>query len=1277
MRVGLVTHGFPPKETHGTEWHSYLLAKELSKRHKVHVFSRGWGEDYSEYAEVFDGIPVKRMNTPPPQRRFPDTYIDDRVALSFSDFLQDLKPDMIHIQHCIGLGMSLLEVSIERRIPILLFLHDFYLMCHRVFLLKPDGQLCNGPKGQRYCADCILAFDHLLSEGKARELGLMRYHYVQGLLSNVNQILAPSEFVKETFRANFPTICKIIVCPLGLDLRLKEDFEKKESRRLRFGYIGQSYPYKGVHVLVEAFKDLGAKDVELRIHGGGEPGYVSSLRKDASKSNILFSGPYGHEELGRILSEIDVFVMPSTCHESFSFTIREALSVGIPVVVSNVRAQADAITEGFNGLHFKNGDPDDLREKLQRIMEEPGLLTKLSNNAKKTPIPRIRKQAEQLESLYWKLVERRRKIGPARVEQIFPSGRPLFNILTYVRNLERTKRNLQKTKRNLETAAEELNRLKGELSERVSERESRIGALESEKANLTDELNRVRGELSERASRINSLEGDIGTLQGKIAALQSELIGISEQLGAIKHSFGYRLMRAYASRIDNLLPDGTGRGKLRKIVVSGLRVAAEEGLRSLLRVAWLRIRKRAFREIEPVATLPAAVSEQLPQPSALSEQVLKERLSLFLSQPSPKLVFPRFHEPIVSIVIPTFNRAEYLYHSLESIMAYADVPFELIVVDDSSRDETPRLLKKLENVQIVRNRVNLEFIRSSNRGAGLAKGRYVLFLNNDVTLTSRGLSTLVATIEQYPRCGAVGAKLVRPDGTLQEAGSIVWRDGSASGYGRNGNPQNPEYGYLREVDYCSAACLLIRAELLQRLGGFDELYLPAYYEDSDLCFGIRQLGFKVVFQPEVTVLHHEFGSRSFERAEALCQVNKPKFEKKWKAILQEQHPYGEVLQARDRRQGKRVLVIDDQVPEPRLGIGLPRACQMIKFLSELGYVVTFVPLVNQTQWQPTTRELQQLGIEVFYGESFSPEELLRNRSGYYSIVIISRPHNAKKSLSLTRQHYPSALLIYDAEALFSVREILKAEIEGRSMSETEKRRLLSEELDLMKGADLVITVSEAERETILKEASHLDIEVWGHTHDLHVPATPFSKRKDILFVGSFTHGHPPNTDAVLHFATELFPKIREKLPDCRFIVVGSSPPEPVRRLASPHIIVTGYVEELREYYEKCRIFVVPLRFGAGLNYKLTEAMSYGIPSVISPLAAQGLAAQNEKQVLIARNDKEFIEKTVQLYTDDALWHEVQQGAQHYIHDNCSPQTTKKKLAEILNRQPRDWWLLEH
>ena len=142
MRILIVTHGFPPKEVTGTEQHSYILARELMKNHEVHVFSRGEGEDYREYMESYDKIQISRVNTPKMNSRikFVDTYLDNHVAEIFSARLEEFRPDVIHVQHCIALGFSLLETAIKRNIPILLFLHDFFFMCHNINLLKPDSK---------------------------------------------------------------------------------------------------------------------------------------------------------------------------------------------------------------------------------------------------------------------------------------------------------------------------------------------------------------------------------------------------------------------------------------------------------------------------------------------------------------------------------------------------------------------------------------------------------------------------------------------------------------------------------------------------------------------------------------------------------------------------------------------------------------------------------------------------------------------------------------------------------------------------------------------------------------------------------------------------------------------------------------------------------------------------------------------------------------------------------------------------------------------------------
>jgi glycosyltransferase involved in cell wall biosynthesis len=268
-------------------------------------------------------------------------------------------------------------------------------------------------------------------------------------------------------------------------------------------------------------------------------------------------------------------------------------------------------------------------------------------------------------------------------------------------------------------------------------------------------------------------------------------------------------------------------------------------------------------------------------------------------------------------------------------------------------------------------------------------------------------------------------------------------------------------------------------------------------------------------------------------------------------------------------------------------------------------------------------------------------------------------------LPLVRRYFPRATLVYDAEALFCLRDFRQAELDGRPVSEEDQKTLLREELDIMKPADVVMTVSPSERDVIVREGAHPNVVVWGHARDVHEPVTPFARRHDLLFVGGFAGRHSPNTDAVVHFATTLFPRIRERLPHARFVVVGVQPPSIVQDLASPHVVVSGYVEDLTEPYERCRVFVAPLRFGAGISLKLLEAMSYGLPAVVSPVGAAGLDLRDGREALIAQSDDQFVDKVVQLYEDASLWTTVQSAAQEYIKRECAPDVMRGRLTAAL------------
>uniref|UniRef100_UPI0028AE7319 glycosyltransferase family 2 protein n=1 Tax=Lacrimispora sp. TaxID=2719234 RepID=UPI0028AE7319 len=171
-----------------------------------------------------------------------------------------------------------------------------------------------------------------------------------------------------------------------------------------------------------------------------------------------------------------------------------------------------------------------------------------------------------------------------------------------------------------------------------------------------------------------------------------------------------------------------------------------------------------------------------------------------------KLRFIKEGHPMVSIVIPVYNQIHYTYACLASILEHTrDVVYEVIIADDVSTDATAELSKFTENVVICRNETNQGFLRNCNQAAKAARGKYVMFLNNDTQVTEGWLSSLVNLIESDPTIGMVGSKLVYPDGRLQEAGGIIFRDGSGWNYGRLDDPDKPEYNYVKDVDYISGA----------------------------------------------------------------------------------------------------------------------------------------------------------------------------------------------------------------------------------------------------------------------------------------------------------------------------------------------------------------------------------------------------------------------------------------------------------------------------------------
>ena len=715
-----------------------------------------------------------------------------------------------------------------------------------------------------------------------------------------------------------------------------------------------------------------------------------------------------------------------------------------------------------------------------------------------------------------------------------------------------------------------------------------------------------------------------------------------------------QLTNRYHRIMEKLLPVGTSRHHYYELVLTGIRIIFNEGWRSFFKRAHYRLiyRNAAIKESH----------NELPKFNAF---ISKKEMN--------KLAFPAPHkEPEVSIVIPVYNNWKYTFNCLRSIAEKTNGDYEIIVINDASTDKTAKILSNIKNLNLLNNKQNTGFIDSCNRGAKTSKGKYILFLNNDTMVAGNWLPPLLKLINRED-VGAVGSRLVYPDATLQEAGSIVWHDGSALGYGRGDDADKPEYNYIREVDYCSGACLLVKKDLFEKIDGFDERFKPGYYEDTDLCFSIRNLGYKVMYQPTSTVVHFEgvtCGTDINAGIKKYQKINQPKFAEKWKTILKKKYDHYEscknIISSRNRLSGKSILILDDRVPTPEQGTGYPRAYQLLKLVAELRYKATFFPLINTTPWQPYTNELQQLGIEVFYGKNLNLSQFAKDRENFYDLVLVSRPHNMKNSFNIIKKFFPKSTLLYDAEALFSMREMLKAKMRRNKKMERAAKIMMEDELDLIKKADLIITVSENEKKFIVEKTGLNNINIWGHPIAIKNPQASFCQRKDILFVGGFLTPETPNEDAILYFVKEIFPKIEKRL-RCRLFVIGRNPPGSVKKLSSSSIIVIDYVENLREYYEKCRVFIVPHRFSAGIPWKLHEAMAYGVPSVVSKLIAAQLNLTNGKEVLIADTGENFAKRLIKLYQDEKLWYKIQHSALGLIEETCNPKIMKNSLNQIITR----------
>lgn len=623
--------------------------------------------------------------------------------------------------------------------------------------------------------------------------------------------------------------------------------------------------------------------------------------------------------------------------------------------------------------------------------------------------------------------------------------------------------------------------------------------------------------------------------------------------------------------------------------------------------------------------------------------------------------------PKVSVIIPMCNEVEHVYYCIRSILEKSNFNnYEVIVVDDASEKGTSFLNEHIKNLTIIKNDIQQGYIRSCNVAAGNAKGEYLLFLSHDTLVRKDWMAEMLKTFERFEGIGIVGSMHVNPDNKVKEAGGIVWSDGSKTQYGHGDEPEEAEYNFLREVDCVSGSSMMVRREVWEEAGGYDERYLLQSCEDVDICLTTWKLGYKVVYQPASVVVHYE-GARydkdvDMSTKKQLAQCRKL-FREKWQEELAQKSKKGKKIFL-ERSRGaryKHVLVIGQDVPATENN-NTENISNLMDMLMDMGCKVAFMSTYDR-QSQQHIDTLQQKGVEVMVGDY---QDYLKENMHYFEAVVLTKVAAAIPQVVLLRNNNYKGVIINYCKTLTHLR-VDQEVVTGRDLSFDLQAKLLKAHEDFVYShADHSLLVSWDEikyLQTYISKPMHY---VPPYHFEIKKQINDFDQREGIVFAGEGSTIQ--DQDAIRWLLDKVYGQLHTK--GIKLTIACANTPSFVFDYKKQYnllsIVSDTSVDGLDKLYATARVMVAPVRIGYGMKGRLIHAMASALPVAGTYLAFEGIPEDKDYKYTVHNTADELAGEILSLHAERDRWQQMSGAGIAYVTKHFNTASLRNTLSSILN-----------